>query len=208
MSPHIFPIRAHHLRKTILGTCLLDWEFDIAGQAQDFAENILEQAAEQGLIQDAVIATNNAQSESLLALRENLSAAQKPLGATIKHDITVPISSVPDFIIQADNAVKTYIPNCHPLPFGHFGDGNIHYNIGQPKDMDGARFMAQELAINNIVYDIVDGLGGSISAEHGIGILKKDQLAKRADPAKLHIMKTIKTGLDPDAILNPRNIFK
>ncbi len=186
---------------------LLDWEFDIAEQAQGFAENICEQAAEQDLIQDAVIATSNAQSESLLALRENLSAAQKPIGATIKHDITVPISRVPDFIIQADNVVKSHIPHCRPLPFGHFGDGNIHYNIGQPKDMDGAKFMAMETHINNIVYDIVDGLGGSISAEHGIGILKKDQLARRADPAKLHIMKTIKTGLDPDAILNPRNIF-
>ncbi len=186
---------------------LIDWEFDIENTAQGFAENILEQAVNQGLVLDAVIASSDRQANELLSLRENLSAAQKPIGATIKHDITVPISLVPEFIERANSAVTKHIPHCRPLAFGHLGDGNIHYNIGQPEGMNGAKFMAHELAINNIVYDIVDALGGSISAEHGIGILKKEQLAKRCNPAKLNMMKTIKTALDPDGILSPRNIF-
>lgn len=186
---------------------LIDWEFDIEGAAQGFAENILERAVNQELLSDAVIASSGHQANELLSLRENLSAAQKPIGATIKHDITVPISLVPEFIERANKAVTKHIPYCRPLPFGHLGDGNIHYNIGQPEGMSGAKFMAQEENINNVIYDIVDALGGSISAEHGIGILKKEQLAKRSNPAKINMMKTIKTALDPDGILSPRNIF-
>ncbi|MCF6276000.1 MAG: hydroxyacid dehydrogenase, partial [Robiginitomaculum sp.] len=183
---------------------LIEWEFDGNENPQDFAENMLEQAVENGLVLDAVIAASEAQSAALLALRENLSASQKPIGATIKHDISVPIAKVPDFIARANAAVQRRIPNCRPLPFGHLGDGNIHYNIGQPQDMQPAAFMALEPEINDMVYDIVDNLGGSISAEHGIGILKKGQLSRRASPAKLRMMSQIKIALDPDGILNPR----
>ncbi|PHS39512.1 MAG: hydroxyacid dehydrogenase [Robiginitomaculum sp.] len=190
---------------------LVEWEFykrqasHTGGEnPQDFAENILAQAIDSGLVQDAVIASSQAQSTALLALRENLSAAQKFVGAMIKHDISVPIAKVPDFITRANAAVLKYVKNCRPLPFGHLGDGNIHYNIGQPQNMTAAEFMALEPQINDIVYDIVDGLGGSISAEHGIGILKKSQLARRANPAKLQMMRRIKSVMDPDNILNPR----
>ena len=186
---------------------LLEWEFSGAGQGQTFAETVLAGAMEQGLVRDAVIATSEAQAHSLLALRENLSASQKPIGATIKHDISVPVADVPAFIARANKAVLRYIPNCHPLPFGHLGDGNIHYNIGQPAGMDADQFMAFEPAINDIVYDITDSLSGSLSAEHGIGILKKQQLARRAAPAKLMAMREIKRALDPHNILNPRVIF-
>ncbi|MBL4870672.1 MAG: FAD-binding oxidoreductase [Robiginitomaculum sp.] len=186
---------------------IFDWEFSDQKDPQNFAESALGNAMEKGLILDAVIAANESQSNALLALRENLSAAQKPIGATIKHDITVPVSDVATFIQKANAAVLKHTPDCHPLPFGHLGDGNIHYNIGQPENLTGEQFMALEPDINDIVYDIVDALCGSISAEHGIGILKKNQLAKRADPAKLGMMKRIKTSLDPDGILNPRNIL-
>lgn len=186
---------------------LLEWEFDIEGQAQDFATTALEKAMQAGGLLDAVIATSETQSRTLLALRENLSASQKPIGATIKHDITVPVSRVAAFIKEANHAVTQHTPNCRPLPFGHFGDGNIHYNIGQPEGMDAQAFMALEPEINEIVYNIVDAHAGSISAEHGIGTLKKGQLQKRADPAKLAMMKSIKTALDPDGIMNPRLIF-
>ncbi len=186
---------------------LLEWEFANGDDPQKFTENSLEKIADNGLILDAVIATSQAQTAALLALRENLSASQKPIGATIKHDISVPIAKVPAFIAQANAAVTRHTPNCRPLAFGHLGDGNIHYNIGQPKDMQPEEFMAQEPEINDIVYDIVCALGGSISAEHGIGILKKPQLGRRADPVKLQMMQTIKTALDPDNILNPRNIL-
>ncbi len=183
---------------------LIEWEFFDNENPQGFAENILVQATENSLVRDAVIANSQAQSTALLALREHLSAAQKPIGATIKHDISVPIAKVPVFIDRANAAVSKYVTDCRPLPFGHLGDGNIHYNIGQPKAMTAADFMALEPQINDIIYDIVDALGGSISAEHGIGILKKAQLARRADPAKLRMMRQIKSAMDPDNILNPR----
>lgn len=186
---------------------LLEWEFSGSDNAQEFAEDTLEKAAENGLILDGVIAASQAQASALLALRENLSASQKPIGATIKHDISVPIAKVPIFISEANAAVTRHTPSCRPLPFGHLGDGNIHYNIGQPESVEPQDFMTLEGEINDIVYDIVDALGGSISAEHGIGILKKSQLSRRASPPKLQMMQQIKTALDPDNILNPRNLF-
>ena len=182
---------------------LLEWELDGGDDPHEFAENVLEKAGENELVLDAVIAQSQAQAEALLNLRENLSASQKPIGATIKHDISVSITKVPEFITRANAAVLRQVPNCHPLPFGHLGDGNIHYNIGQPEGMEPNAFMAMEADINDSVYDIVDALGGSISAEHGIGILKKSQLTRRANPAKLQMMQHIKSALDPDNILNP-----
>lgn len=186
---------------------LLDWEFEADGQGQDFAERILSQAVDNNIIVDAVIAKSEQQAAALLSLREHLSAAQKPIGATIKHDITVPLAKTVEFMHKSNVACLKRIANCRPLPFGHLGDGNIHYNIGQPEGMNSAEFMKIEKEINEIVYDIVDELDGSISAEHGIGILKKEQLHKRADAAKLHMMKSLKTVLDPDNILNPRVLF-
>ena len=144
---------------------LLDFEFSHEGQGQDFAESLLAQAMEKGLVRDAVFAASETQAGALLSLRENLSASQKPIGATIKHDISVPVADVPAFIARANAAMFIHIPNCRPLPFGHLGDGNIHYNIGQPEGMDAGKFMAYEPEINDIVYDIVDSLGGSLSAE-------------------------------------------
>ncbi|MEE9272887.1 MAG: FAD-binding oxidoreductase [Robiginitomaculum sp.] len=181
---------------------LLEWE-----EGQNSLEQILSKAIESDSVEDVIIAKSKAQANALLALRENMSAAQKPIGATIKHDISVPIYKVPTFIQQANKAVTNHITNCRPLPFGHMGDGNIHYNIGQPKAMNAEAFMAQEEAINNIVYDIVSRLGGSISAEHGIGILKKEQLQKRAESPKLQMMRQIKLALDPSNILNPKVLF-
>lgn len=186
---------------------LLDWEFNSTGQSAQFAETVLSQAFEKDLLLDAVIASSEQQASALLALRENLSGAQKPIGATIKHDITVPIDRTAQFIKLANTTMLNLIPDCHPLPFGHFGDGNIHYNVGQPSGIGASAFMAREEEINEIIYDIVDTLAGSISAEHGIGILKKQQLQKRADPVKLRLMKTLKTALDPDGIFNPRLLF-
>jgi FAD/FMN-containing dehydrogenase len=186
---------------------LLDWEFDRAGQGEEIANELLEQALEQGLIEDAIVAQSQAQASALLNLRENLSASQKPIGATIKHDITVPLAKTPEFVKRANKAVLDRYPQCHPLPFGHLGDGNIHYNVGQPAGMEPNAFMALESEINEVVYDIVDDLDGSISAEHGIGILKKEQLHKRSDESKMKMMKSLKTALDPDGILNPRILF-
>lgn len=182
---------------------LIDWDVETEAQGETLAANKLGAAMEAGLIQDAVIAQNKAQAASLLAIREHMSAAQKFLGGSIKQDITVPISDIPAFLKTANEAMQKLIPNCRPISFGHFGDGNIHYNIAQPIDMDKDAFLAQWESVSETVFDIVDSYGGSISAEHGIGIMKRETLAKRY-PAKVAVMRSIKQALDPDGIMNPR----
>jgi len=133
-----------------------------------------------------------------------MSAGQKFLGGSIKFDITVPLNRIPEFLTTANKAVDGVVKDCRPVSFGHFGDGNIHYNITQPADMDKDEFLGHWDAMSDIVFDIVGDLGGSISAEHGIGIMKKEDLAKRADPVKLAMLKSIKTALDPTNMMNPR----
>lgn len=183
---------------------LLEWEFGEAASANGFAERHIGAAAERGYCIDAVIAQNERQSAQLLTLRENMSAAQKPEGATIKHDVTVPISRVAEFIARANALMAKHCPGARPCPFGHFGDGNIHYNIVQPPGDQPAEFMAREPEITDIVYSLVSEMGGSISAEHGIGILKKPALAARASGAKLEMLGAVKRALDPDNLFNPR----
>jgi FAD/FMN-containing dehydrogenase len=183
---------------------VIDWdvETDIEGAA--LAETLLGGAFEKEIINDAVIAQNETQAAQILSLRENMSAGQKFLGGSIKFDITVPLNRIPKFLTTANNAIQKQIPNCRPVSFGHFGDGNIHYNITQPVNMDKEEFLSHWDAMSEIVFDIVGSLGGSISAEHGIGIMKKEDLAKRADPVKLAMLKSIKMALDPSNMMNPR----
>ena len=183
---------------------VIDWdvETDIEGAA--LAEKLLGGAFEKEIINDAVIAQNETQAAQILSLRENMSAGQKFLGGSIKFDITVPLNRIPEFLTTANKAVDGVVKDCRPVSFGHFGDGNIHYNITQPADMDKDEFLGHWDAMSDIVFDIVGDLGGSISAEHGIGIMKKEDLAKRADPVKLAMLKSIKTALDPTNMMNPR----
>ena len=161
---------------------LIEWEFGTDGQPDTFAQNVLGQAAEQDLINDAVIATSEVQAQKLLALRENMSAAQKSLGKSIKHDITIPIAHVAEFIERASPAIDKIVPGIRPIPFGHFGDGNIHYNTCRPEHMMDEAFSAFEPAINDCVYTLVTELGGSISAEHGIGIQKREAFTPPVRP--------------------------
>ena len=160
------------------------------------------------LIIDGTIAHNERQAEALWHLRETMSEAQKLESASIKHDISVPISKIDDFLEQADAAIKNICPAVRPMPFGHLGDGNLHYNLSQPLDMDADQFMALEDAFNLAVHDVVMEMGGSISAEHGIGKLKIDELEKRKNPADLAAMRAIKKALDPNGILNMSRILK
>jgi D-lactate dehydrogenase (cytochrome) len=183
---------------------LLDWEVDSEAAGMAIAEHVLGQALQQDLAQDVIIAQSDTQAAQLLALRENMSAGQKFLGGSVKQDITVPIFDIPEFLSVADEAVIKAIPGARPVAFGHFGDGNIHYNIGRPLEMEPEAFLARWEEISNIVFDVVERFGGSISAEHGIGIMKKDDLAARADPVKLSLLKAVKNALDPDNIMNPR----
>ena len=140
-------------------------------------------------------------------MRENLSWAQKPEGGSIKHDISVPISAIPQFLREADAAVSALIPGARFCTFGHMGDGNLHYNISQPVGMDKQAFLDHWDAVNALVHDIVGKHDGSISAEHGIGQLKRGELQRFKDPVALALMRRIKAAFDPANIMNPGKVL-
>jgi FAD/FMN-containing dehydrogenase len=170
-------------------------------------EAILAKAMEDGIVDDAVIAANLSQRQAFWKLRDEMSAAQKPEGGSIKHDISVPVAAVPDFIAEADAAVVKLIPGSRPVPFGHLGDGNIHYNVSQPVGGNTADFMNQWHEVNKVVFDIVRKMGGSISAEHGIGVLKRDELPDVKDKTAIELMRAFKAMLDPNGIMNPGKVL-
>jgi FAD/FMN-containing dehydrogenase len=170
-------------------------------------EAILAKGMEDGIVDDAVIAANLSQRQAFWKLRDEMSAAQKPEGGSIKHDISVPVAAVPDFIAEADAAVVKLIPGSRPVPFGHLGDGNIHYNVSQPVGGDTAGFMDRWHEVNKVVFDIVLKMGGSISAEHGIGVLKRDELPDVKDKTAIELMRAFKAMLDPNGIMNPGKVL-
>ena len=170
-------------------------------------EFILERGLEDGVIDDATIAANGAQRAAFWKLREVISPAQKPEGGSIKHDVSVPVAAVPDFIAEADAAVVKLIPGCRPVPFGHLGDGNIHYNVSQPIGGNSADFLARWHDVNVVVFAIVMRMGGSISAEHGIGVMKRDELPGVKDKVAIELMRGIKAMLDPLGIMNPGKVL-
>jgi FAD/FMN-containing dehydrogenase len=170
-------------------------------------ESILAQGLDQGIVDDAVIAANLSQRSAFWKLRDEMSAAQKPEGGSIKHDISVPVAAVPDFIEQANAAVVKLIPGARPVPFGHLGDGNIHYNVSQPPGASTVDFLGQWHAVNAVVFEIVLRMGGSISAEHGIGVLKRDELPDVKDKVAIELMRSIKAVLDPLGIMNPGKVL-
>ncbi|MGD9539701.1 FAD-binding oxidoreductase [Methylocystis sp.] len=173
------------------------------GEAERVAAQILAAALDAGLAQDATLAQSLDQAGALWKLRESMSEAQKREGGSIKHDVAVPVNEIPHFIEEAGRRLREAFPEARPVPFGHMGDGNIHYNISQPVGADKAEFIAQWTEVNAIVHGVVRELGGSISAEHGIGRLKRDLLRETKDPAALDAMRAIKSALDPNRILNP-----
>lgn len=173
------------------------------GWLRSMMETALGHAIDDGLVLDATLADSESQRVALWALRENMSEAQKLEGASIKHDVSVPVSSVPVFLQQATDAVVAAMPGVRPVPFGHIGDGNIHFNLSQPPSMDPQAFLDQWQAMNDIVHGIVASLGGSISAEHGIGTLKRDEIKVYKSSAELGAMRAVKQALDPKGIMNP-----
>src|ERR1700742_483073 len=175
--------------------------------ARSTLETILAHAMEDGIVDDAVIAANLSQRQAFWKLRDEMSAAQKPEGGSIKHDISVPVVAVPDFLEQADAAVVKLIPGSRSVPFGHLGDGNIHYNVSQPVGAGGADFLARWHEVNKVVFDIVLTMGGSISAEHGIGVLKRDELPDVKDKTAIELMRAFKAMLDPNGIMNPGKVL-
>ena len=176
------------------------------GTAQTMLERILGQAAQRELILDAVIAGSLTQARDLWRLRESVSEAQKSVGGVIKHDISVPVARIPEFIRRADTLVTGICPGARPLALGHFGDGNIHYNVAQPPGMAKHEFLAQWDTMMEAVHTLAAGMDGSISAEHGIGVMKRGELARFKSEVELDMMRRIKAALDPKGILNPGKV--
>jgi FAD/FMN-containing dehydrogenase len=170
-------------------------------------DDLLAAALEEGLIEDGTIAQSAAQARALWRIREAMVEAQKHVGAVIKHDVAVSVSKVANFIEAASDAVARHVPGVRLIPFGHVGDGNIHFNLAQATGADPAAFLADTGNINHIVHDIAAGLDGSISAEHGIGLLKRDELPRYKPAAALDLMRKIKQTLDPGGIMNPGKIL-
>jgi D-lactate dehydrogenase (cytochrome) len=169
-------------------------------------EDVLAAGLERSLLEDATIADSLDQRNAFWRLREFIVEAQKFEGGSIKHDVSVPVAKVPEFIAEADAAVETLIPGARPVPFGHLGDGNIHYNVSQPVGADTQAYIARWHEMNDCVHAVVARFGGSISAEHGIGRLKRDDLARVKDPVALDLMRALKRTLDPKGILNPGKV--
>ncbi|MFG1294319.1 FAD-binding oxidoreductase [Xanthobacter variabilis] len=171
------------------------------------AEGVLGEAFEAGEIEDAVIASSEAQSQALWKLRESLSEAQKFEGGSIKHDVSVPVSLVPKFVEEASRLCVDHMPGLRPCPFGHMGDGNIHFNISQPVGMDKQAYLDTWEEFNRLVHDLVASMGGSISAEHGIGLLKREELRLYKDPVAIELMAALKKALDPADLMNPGKVL-
>ncbi len=176
-------------------------------QGQSTLDQALSKALEAGIILNAAIAQTEAQAAQFLRLRESLSAAQKGEGIALKHDISVPVSQMARFIHEASQAVQVIGPDCRVFAFGHVGDGNVHFNILQPRAMSADSFKGLAAAITASIYQHTLALGGSISAEHGIGIMKKSSLKAQKSEVEMRLMRAFKTALDPDNIMNPRVLF-
>jgi FAD/FMN-containing dehydrogenase len=164
-------------------------------------------AAERNIVTDATIAQSQEQAARLWALRENISEAQRREGQNIKHDISLPISAIAQFAGATQTAIASAFPGARVVVFGHLGDGNLHYNVAAPEGCDAPEFLANTPQVNRIVHDRVVAAGGSISAEHGIGQLKRDELAHYKSPIELALMRRIKAALDPQGLLNPGKVL-
>jgi len=170
-------------------------------------EAALGQALAQELVDDAVIANSLAQAQALWALRENISEAQRIEGISIKHDIAVPVSRIPEFLERAQTMLMETWPDIRIVAFGHIGDGNLHYNLSKPEKLENKDFIARTPELNRAVHDLVAELGGSISAEHGLGQLKRDELVRYKSDVEMEMMRAIKHALDPAGLMNPGKVL-
>ena len=178
-----------------------------ANRAQLLIEVMLSEALERGVITDARVAASAAQQAAMWRVREQMSDVQKHEGGSIKHDVSLPVARVPEFLERAAAIVERVCPGARPVPFGHLGDGNVHYNVSQPVGADQAAFLALWEPMSEAIHGLVADMGGSISAEHGIGRMKRDALRQFKDPVALEMMRAIKGALDPNGILNPGKLL-
>jgi FAD/FMN-containing dehydrogenase len=187
---------------------LIEWTSpDAGGGLKRRTEAFLEGAFAKGLVTDGTLAASDAQANALWHIREVLPESQTREGGSIKHDVSVPVSRVPEFIERGTKALESALPGCRPFAFGHVGDGNIHFNVSQPVGADKSVFLGEWDRLNRIVHDLVSDLGGSFSAEHGIGVLKKSELRHYRSAVELELMSRIKAALDPAGIMNPGKIL-
>ena len=184
-----------------------DQESEAHARAQ--FERLLEAALAKGCISDAVVAESLAQARQLWHVRESIPLAQAEEGLNIKHDISVPVSRIPEFVRSTDALLQQALPGVRLVNFGHLGDGNLHYNVQAPAGVDAAAFLSQrEDEVNTLVFDAVQRFGGSISAEHGVGTLKVSKLEQHKSPVALSLMRSIKTALDPHNLMNPGKLLR
>jgi FAD/FMN-containing dehydrogenase len=167
----------------------------------------LEDALTDGIVIDATVATSLGRAAAMWKLRESVPEAQSLHGASLKHDISVPVSALPALVERGAELVRHLAPDGELIAYGHLGDGNLHFNVSQRTGSDPAVFLARKSALENAIFDLVGSLGGSFSAEHGIGRLKRAELARRADPVEYSVMRILKHALDPKGILNPGKVL-
>ncbi|WP_151446946.1 FAD-binding oxidoreductase [Lacisediminimonas profundi] len=175
--------------------------------AMSLLEAVITAALEEGLVQDAAVAASIAQSQSLWNLREHISEAQAAEGKNIKHDVSVPISNIGQFVQETDQLLQAAVPGVRMVTFGHLGDGNLHYNVSPPVGTDANNFIERQAEVNRIVHDSVHRFGGSISAEHGLGALKREEVLRYKSPLEMQLMRTIKQALDPLNLMNPGKVL-
>jgi FAD/FMN-containing dehydrogenase len=168
---------------------------------------VLEDAAAAGTVRDAMLAASLAQAQAMWKLRESVPEAQRRHGASIKHDVSVPVSAIPTLIERGTALAQDLAPEGDVVSYGHAGDGNLHFNLSQKPGVDTASFLARTHTLEVAMFDLVESLGGSISAEHGIGRLKAAEFARRADAVELSVMHALKRALDPKGILNPGKVL-
>ena len=200
---HTDPMRAPHPWYVLMDVA----SQGAPGSLRDPLTSALESAVETDLISDAVVAGSSAQALKLWRMREDMAQAQVSAGGSIGHDVSVPLSKIPEFQARADAAMEAAYPGVRHCSFGHVGDGNMHYNPIRPPNWDAARFKAERAKVNRIVHDIVVSLGGSISAEHGIGRMRRDDNLRYKSPVEIDLMRKIKRALDPDNIMNPGKVI-
>jgi FAD/FMN-containing dehydrogenase len=186
---------------------LMELSLPRAEGARDMMEGLLADAAEAGVIADAVMADSQAQSQMMWKIRENISVAERAHGKALKHDVSVPVSRIAEFMARAEPMAQAMVPGVDIIAFGHVGDGNIHYNITPPPGVDGSAWVEGDgKRLTEAVHDLISSLNGSISAEHGIGFLKRDELARRKAGVEIDMMRAVKRALDPDNRMNPGRV--